>query len=198
MKSLTCKPIPWNTKLLFNESASITNMCILSAIGIAVCSTFVLKILWIIKMGTLAHWSFIVGSAVYPEDMHGNLVLSTSLFAFILFGSIIPAFLCPKLKFVATALSIPPQIHMFLLLQRNVSARLKSKTVSNTIKGYTAVTLISTLCTIYSLWWWLNKLRTDWWCATKPCHMRKLVQNRKRDPFEQLDPWNHFFREFMI
>lgn len=127
-------------------------MCVLSAVAILVCSTIILKLLWIIKIGTLAHWSYIIGSAIYPEDTHGNLILSSSLFAFILIGSILPAFLCPRLKFLATALSIPPQIHMFLLLQRNVAARLKNETVGKTIKAYTAITLISTLWTIVTLW----------------------------------------------
>lgn len=126
-------------------------MCILSTVVVLLCSTVVLKLLWIVRMGTLAHWSYIVGSSLYPKDVHGTIVFSLALFSFILIGNIIPTFLCPRVKFVATALSIPPQVHMLLLLNRNLAARLDNQNVTKTVRAYTAVTLISTFWTILSI-----------------------------------------------
>lgn len=77
--------------------------------------------------------------------------MSASVFSFIAVGTLVPAFIFPRYKFVATALSIPPQIHMLLMLHRHVSSRFENDTVTKSVQAYTAVTLISTLWTIISL-----------------------------------------------
>lgn len=126
-------------------------MCVLSTVVVLFCSTAVLKLLWIVRLSTLAHWSYIVGSSIYPKDVHGTIVFSIGLFSFILIGNILPTFLCPRVKFVATAMSIPPQVHMLLLLNRNLVAPLDNQNVTKTVRAYAAVTLISTLWTILSI-----------------------------------------------
>lgn len=129
----------------------IINMCLLTTIAVVICSTVLLKILWLVRMGTLAHWSYIVGNALYPRDATGSLVLSASVFSFITLGTLVPTFLFPRFKFVATAMSIPPQLHMLMLLHRNVSARFENDAVTKSVQAYTAITLISTVWTILSL-----------------------------------------------
>lgn len=124
---------------------------IVSSIIIILCSTVILKILWFVRIGTLAHWSYVVGSSIYPKDLHGAMVFSACLFSFILLGNLIPTFLCPRIKFYATAMSLPPQVHMLLLLNRSLATRINNETVTKTIRAYTAVTLIGTAWTILAL-----------------------------------------------
>lgn len=123
-------------------------MCILTTIVVLLCSTVLFKLLWIIRMGSLAHWSYIIGSTVYPKDINATLTLTAGLFGFIVLGSFLPGFICPRLKFVVTALSIPPQAHMLVLLNRNLAARINNESVTKSIRIYSALTLISTVWTI--------------------------------------------------
>lgn len=130
----------------------IVNMCILTTLFIVVCSTVVLKLLWLIRMGTLAHWSFIIGKALSPKDTPGHaLLLGGAMFCFITLGTLMPTFLCPRLKFIATALTIPPQFHMILLLYKNITRRVENETVLKTVQAYTVASSISMIWTIVSL-----------------------------------------------
>lgn len=126
-------------------------MCIISSVMLVVCDTWIIKVLWLARLGSLAHWSFVIGSAVYPENFNGCLILSGSVFSFIVIGTFVPGFLFPRIKLVATALSIPPQLHMLMLLHRNVTSQIANETITKSFRAYTAFTLISTIWTITSL-----------------------------------------------
>lgn len=126
-------------------------MCILTSLALLVCSTIVLKVLWLIRIGTLAHWSYVIGSAVYPQDIKESIIFSVGVFGFIVIGTFVPAFLFPRIKFVATALSIPPQIHMLMILHRNIASRIENRTLGKTIQAYAAMSLLSMVWTIVSL-----------------------------------------------
>lgn len=116
-------------------------------------SAFLFNVLWLARMGTIAHWSYLIGTAVYPRDTSGGMMLSASIFGFLTIGTLIPACLFPKVKLFATALSVPPQLHMLFLLHKHVTRRFDNDTVTKSVQAYTAVTLISTLWTIYTLIW---------------------------------------------
>lgn len=115
----------------------------------------ILNFLWLFRIGTLAHWSYLVGVAIYPENAKCSMRLSASLFLFISIGSFIPHFLCPRLKNIALALSIPPQLHMLLLvnklhttLQNYVSS---TKTITTIVRIYSLTTLTSAMWTIFNI-----------------------------------------------
>lgn len=129
----------------------LLKMCLVTTILVVACSTIILKFLWLARIGSLAHWSYLIGNALYPTDPSGSLILSASVFGFIALGTVVPTFLFPRYKFVATALSVPPQIHMLLLLHRNVTRRFENDAIGKSVQVYTAVTLVSTLWTIFSL-----------------------------------------------
>lgn len=116
----------------------------------------IIHFLWLFRLGTLAHWSYLVGVTTYPENSKYSMWLSASLFLFISIGSLIPHFLCPRLKNLALALSIPPQLHMLLLLNKlhkNLEEYFSStKTITTTIvRIYTLTTLTSAVWTIFSI-----------------------------------------------
>lgn len=115
----------------------------------------VLNFLWIFRIGTLAHWSYLVGVSIYPENARYSMWLSASLFLFISIGSFIPQFLFPRLKNVALALSVPPQLHMLYLLN-NLNQNLENyassaKPITTIIKMYTVTTFASAMWTLYNI-----------------------------------------------
>lgn len=126
---------------------------VLLTIALFVLVTFVLKILWVVRMGTLAHWSYLIGFALYPSDASKSILLTLFLFAFIALGSLLPSVLFPRIKFVATAMSVPAQLHMLFLLNRQVSRRLNNDTVTKSVQAYTIMALLSTVWTIVTLIW---------------------------------------------
>lgn len=114
-----------------------------------------LNFLWLFRIGTLAHWSYLVGVAIYPDNSKNSMWLSASLFLFISIGSFIPHFLCPRLKNIVLALSVPPQLHMLLLLNK-LHKTLQNyfsstKTVTAIVRIYTLTTLASAMWTIYNI-----------------------------------------------
>lgn len=121
---------------------------ILSTAVILLCSSMITKVLGVVRLITLAHWSYVVGYSIYTEDVHGRIVFSVILFSFIFIGSLLPTFISPKLKVVATALSIPPQLHMLYLLNEISSV---GDNLIKPVRIYTAVTLISSIWTIISI-----------------------------------------------
>lgn len=114
-----------------------------------------LNFLWLFRIGTLAHWSYLVGVAIYPENTKYSMLLSASLFLFISIGSFMPYFLCPRLKKTALALSIPPQLHMLLLLNKLHKTLqcyvLSTRTVTTIVRIYTLTTLASVMWTIFNI-----------------------------------------------
>lgn len=115
----------------------------------------VINFLWLFRIGTLAHWSYLVGVAIYPENSKNSMWLSASLFLFISIGSFIPRFLCPQLKNIALALSVPPQLHMLLLLNK-LHKTLQNyfsstETVTSIVRIYTLTTLASAMWTIFNI-----------------------------------------------
>lgn len=114
--------------------------------------TLAFNVLLFARIGCLAHWSYVIGSAVYPTDNHRKLQLSGGIFGFIFLSALIPGYFFPRIKLAATALSIPPQIHMLVLLQKSVRAtRIENSTVLKAVWGYTALTVVSAAWSIYSL-----------------------------------------------
>lgn len=116
---------------------------------------FTLNFLWLFRIGSLAHWSYLVGVAVYPENAKYSMRLSASLFLFISIGSFIPHFLCPRLKNIAMMFSIPPQLHMLLLLNKLSESLEKyvssTKTITTIVRIYTLTTLTSVIWTIFNI-----------------------------------------------
>lgn len=127
-------------------------MCLLTTIALLFCSTVILKILWLIRMCSLAHWSYIIGNSLSSGDPSVCLMLSSGMFLILTVGTMVPAFLFPRFKCIATALTIPPQLHMVSLLHRNVTQRVQNETVRKFVKAYSVVTLISTIWTALSLY----------------------------------------------
>lgn len=115
----------------------------------------IVNFLWVLRLGTLAHWSYLVGVTMYPKDSKHSMWLSASLFLFISIGSFIPNFLCPRLKNFALALSVPPQLHMLLLLNKVHKTLdnyfLSSKTITTIVRIYTLTTLGSAMWTIFNI-----------------------------------------------
>lgn len=116
---------------------------------------FIINFLWLFRIGTLAHWSYLVGVAIYPENAIYSMRLSASLFLFISISSCIPHFLCPRLKNIALILSIPPQLHMLLLLNKlhkTLATYVSStKTITTIVRIYTLTTLASAMWTIFNI-----------------------------------------------
>lgn len=125
-------------------------MVIISTVLSFIISCYFIKMLWIIRLGSLAHWSYLIGSVIYPNNPHNNAILSCTIFGFILIGAWLPKFLCPRVKFVATALSIFPQIHLLLLLHKTVG-KIENQQFHKAIKGYSAITIGSMFWTIFTL-----------------------------------------------
>lgn len=115
----------------------------------------IINFLWLFRIGSLAHWSYLVGVTIYPENAKYSMRLSASLFLFISLGSFIPQFLCPRLKNISLMLSIPPQLHLLLLLnklQKTLERYVSStKTIATIVRIYTLTTLTSVLWTIFNI-----------------------------------------------
>lgn len=128
-------------------------MCVPPFLFIILASIF-FKTFWILRFGCLVHWSFLIGNYLYPNDTKNSILVTASLSTFVLLGSFIPKFLFPRLKSIATAFSIPPQLHMLVILNKmhkNVSDKIENATLSKTIHAYAGLTLICTVWTVVSL-----------------------------------------------
>lgn len=133
----------------------------LISLSIGLISTVLLNVLWILRTGALAHWSYIVGTAAYPMYAGENtdftgLLVAGGLFCFITVGTLIPSFIFPRLGCLATIMTIPPQIHMVVLLHRHVRPRIENENVQKSVQIYTIITLATTAWSIFSVFRYLS------------------------------------------
>lgn len=135
-----------------NNPKKYTGICI-TVIAFLILGTLVIKLIWIFRMGSLIHWSYLVGRYAYPEDLKKSVILSCSLVSFILIGSCLPRFFCPKLRNMVAILSIPPQLHMLMILNaihRNIKNVTNNEMLTKSVRIYTGLTLISAVWTVVS------------------------------------------------
>lgn len=129
---------------------------VVAAAALCLLSMYILSnFLWLFRIGTLAHWSYLVGISMYPENAKYSMWLSAALFLSISIGSFIPQFMFPRLKNISLALSVPPQLHMLFLLNkinksldRYVSS---ARTITTVFRVYTVTTLASAMWTIFNI-----------------------------------------------
>lgn len=124
-------------------------MWTLSVLLFLICNKILLRLFRFLRLLALGYWSYMMGAYVFPKDIAGNehLAFSTCLFAFIVLGTLMPPYMFPRLRFLATVLSIPPQIHLLILINRNLSP-VENEIVQNALQCFTCITLASTVWSV--------------------------------------------------
>lgn len=109
-------------------------------------TSIIFNFLWYIRIGSLAHWSYLIGVTLYPSN---GPKLSLAVFALLMCSSFIPGDIFPRLKLLVTLLTIPPQVHELLILNRSIATTVDNEKVTTFIRFYTVMSIVSTLWTIF-------------------------------------------------
>lgn len=107
--------------------------------------TIAFNFLCVLRFATLAHYSYFIGNYIYPERCYkaGFVV-----FCVIVASALIPGFLFPRLKLLTTALSLPPQLHLLVILNQTIATNISNESVVKSVRIYTISTLLTMAWTI--------------------------------------------------
>lgn len=114
------------------------------------------RIIWFIRLATLAHWCYLLCNYSFPENPHTTHKYSGLFFILLLTAGVIPSFFYPSLRNYVTILSMLPQLHLLLLLH-NVHCNINHRPTAiltpliKTLNVYTAVSLVSVVWTVVNV-----------------------------------------------
>lgn len=133
---------------------NVAKECLLAVSTFIYLSHVFYKIIWLIRLATLAHWCFLLYS--YPQSPHPTNKYSVVCFVSLLTAAIIPSIFCLSLRNYVTILSMLPQLHLLLLLY-NVHSNINNRSTAiltplmKTLNLYTAVSLVSVIWTVINV-----------------------------------------------
>lgn len=135
---------------------TIAKDCLVAAGTFIFLSHIFYRIIWFIRLATLAHWCCLMGNYTYPENPFTSYKYGAIFFVSLLVAVFIPSIYCPPLRNISTILSLLPQLHLLLLLHdvhcnihRRSSAILQP--LMKTLNLYTAVSLVSVVWTVINV-----------------------------------------------
>lgn len=135
---------------------NVAKDCLIAASTFMFLSHIFYRIIWLIRLATLAHWCYLLCNYSYPQNPDTTHKYSGVFFISLLAAGVIPSIYYPSLRNYVTILSMLPQLHLLLLL-RNVHCNINHRSTAilpplmKTLHVYTAVSLVSVVWTVINV-----------------------------------------------
>lgn len=134
---------------------NVAKDCLVTVTTFIFLSQIFYKIIWFIRLATLAHWCYLLCNYSNPQNPHATHKYSGIIFFSLLISGIIPSIYYPSLRNYVTILSMLPQLHLLLLLH-DVHCNIHRSTailtpLMKTLNLYTALSLVSVVWTVINV-----------------------------------------------